>query len=345
MKSSLTQSLGHILLRPQLLKSHPRKDRLVELLIEQQLGVFLIQNNLLEVLSDLKKTLVQSQVMINEIYFKHLKIVEEAFKKEDITYCRLKGSALMSRLKQNHRIMKDFDLLVPDYGDFLRAEKLLTDLGYQKTPQIRWSGADNRYDYFLLAPPNYLEIHTDLHNKLFWGASSAIQWKLENKNEAPTLSVEDQVFHSLVNWLYQDGGVGFYKIYDLFLLLKSAESFCWDRLRYLAQVQKLEHVVSIGLSVVDAIFHTKWSLNWPTPKDTSKYANKLISSDFFLAPKKQPLRYFYLKHWVRSSWPQAFYYDILWTMAYGGPLIKTIIRRAWYGFRRGHSKSKAGGLR
>jgi hypothetical protein len=328
MKTSFTQRLGKALREPEIFKNSPEKDRLTDFLIANQMGPFFFRHNLTDILTPAQHQLVHSQVMANEIFLHYLRAVEQKFKASEIPYVRIKGFSLLSQIGFQHRTMKDIDLLVLSPEKFPAAEKILKDLDYERAPLIRWEAADTRFDYFQKNPATGIEVHIDLHRQLYW-QSTQTQWHTTHKNGDPILALEDQVFHLILNWLYQDGGVDFYKVYDLHLLLTANNDFSWPRLESLAEKDGLVHVVSLALAVIDEIFESSWSQNWPVPASVYAYGKKLVSEDYFIAPQKQGLKYFLLKHWVRSSWSQAFYYDFIWLRAYAIPKLKVFSRRAW----------------
>lgn len=319
MKEPITQSLGRILLDPDLLETYDNKDSLREILIGQQMGPFLVENNISA------DVYLRFQIMANEFFLRYLKEVETHFKDQNIAYVLLKGAALKAHLCVHSRIMKDIDIWVVNPSHFIRARKILLSLGFQEKVQRRWAGADNRYDFVLETSLEKIEIHIDLHQKLYWNVSKNIYWQIDFKNNQPVLATEDQVFHLIVNWLYQDGGVDLYKIYDLHSVLTSTEHFSWNHLKFLAKSQRLDHTVALALAVLDLVFETSWKNNWKISPSTLKLAQRLVHSDFFIAPKKQILLYVYFKHWVRSTWFQALSYDFLWLNAYWKPFLNSLV--------------------
>lgn len=209
----------------------------------------------------------------------------------------LKGAALWGDLyRPGEREASDVDLFIdPRNRDRLLAG--LAKLGFDRIYVERDSRSAHKT---LCLNRGHDDLAFEIHTQLFWREPIGFAWRWRNALRPGFLRLtpEDQLVHLCSHWINQHTMISLHWYFDIALFCethhvdwakveaRAATLGCVRSVRLARRLTEGAHVAGDGLARIDF--------------------------DFLLEPRKNLLRYFFLKHAVQDSWADALKYDLQW---------------------------------
>lgn len=251
------------------------------------------------------------------IYQNELTRLASAFEEHKISPVILKGPALQTGAYDDpgQRPITDLDLLISP-KELPKMKEILSSHGYQYEDDIPWEANCHKQNWIYPQGEGQSPLRIELHTRLFAKEPKDLKWKFEDYTIAPyrTLQLTDNLVFLIGHLAYQHTFARLWWLIDIDRLLRKNGNVDWVEFENKVKLLRIENSTGATLFALLKILRSKIEV-------PSKFLNKhihrrvwkyLLSADFLEAPKKFPIRYYLLKHFLKRSFLEALRYDFFW---------------------------------